>query len=179
MLDNAIPQGFEDAVELRRKNRETVVKYMNPLEIRIDRTLGSDPARLAVVYPSGDQGESRIAADTGFPAVVQVAGTNLHGPLATDRTGLAVVEAGAAQAKSPGPGLGAVDELGGATGNTSPGTDFGAGGELGGSTGTTSPGTDFGAGGELGGSTGTTPPGTDFGADGELGGATGNTPILP
>ncbi len=29
MLDNAIPQGFEDAVELRRKNRETVVKYMN------------------------------------------------------------------------------------------------------------------------------------------------------
>ncbi len=68
---------------------------------RIDRTLGSDPARLAVVYPSGDQGESRIAADTGFPAVVQVAGTNLHGPLATDRTGLAVVEAGAAQAKSP------------------------------------------------------------------------------
>ncbi|HCL3691475.1 TPA: phenazine biosynthesis protein, partial [Pseudomonas aeruginosa] len=25
MLDNAIPQGFEDAVELRRKNRETVV----------------------------------------------------------------------------------------------------------------------------------------------------------
>ncbi|MFG7984194.1 PhzA/PhzB family protein [Pseudomonas aeruginosa] len=26
MLDNAIPQGFEDAVELRRKNRETVVK---------------------------------------------------------------------------------------------------------------------------------------------------------
>ncbi|EPH0637732.1 TPA: PhzA/PhzB family protein, partial [Pseudomonas aeruginosa] len=28
MLDNAIPQGFEDAVELRRKNRETVVKYM-------------------------------------------------------------------------------------------------------------------------------------------------------
>ncbi|EMU2342974.1 phenazine biosynthesis protein, partial [Pseudomonas aeruginosa] len=27
MLDNAIPQGFEDAVELRRKNRETVVKY--------------------------------------------------------------------------------------------------------------------------------------------------------
>lgn len=29
MLDNAIPQGFEDSVELRRKNRETVVKYMN------------------------------------------------------------------------------------------------------------------------------------------------------
>ena len=54
---------------------------VQPLEIRIDRTLGSDPARLAVVYPSGDQRESRIAADTGFPAVVQVAGTNLHGPL--------------------------------------------------------------------------------------------------
>ncbi|CRO14146.1 hypothetical protein PAERUG_P14_London_17_VIM_2_01_10_00942 [Pseudomonas aeruginosa] len=76
------------------------VMLVQPLEIRIDRTLGSDPARLAVVYPSGDQGESRIAADTGFPAVVQVAGTNFHGPLATDRTGLAVVEAGAAQAKS-------------------------------------------------------------------------------
>ncbi len=76
------------------------VMLVQPLEIRIDRTFGSDPARLAVVYPSGDQGESRIAADTGFPAVVQVAGTNLHGPLATDRTGLAVVEAGAAQAKS-------------------------------------------------------------------------------
>ena len=76
------------------------VMLVQPLESRIDRTLGSDPARLAVVYPSGDQGESRIAADTGFPAVVQVAGTNLHGPLATDRTGLAVVEAGAAQAKS-------------------------------------------------------------------------------
>ncbi len=28
---------------------------VQPLEIRIDRTLGSDPARLAVVYPSGDQ----------------------------------------------------------------------------------------------------------------------------
>ncbi|MGV8605059.1 PhzA/PhzB family protein, partial [Pseudomonas aeruginosa] len=29
MLDNAIPKGFEDAVELRKKNRETLVKYMN------------------------------------------------------------------------------------------------------------------------------------------------------
>ncbi len=28
---------------------------VQPLEIRIDRTLGSDPGRLAVVYLSGDQ----------------------------------------------------------------------------------------------------------------------------
>ncbi|HFQ2200757.1 TPA: hypothetical protein ACHP3V_002709, partial [Pseudomonas aeruginosa] len=43
------------------------------------------------------------------------------------------------------PGLGAVDELGGATGTTSPGTDPSAGGELGVATGNTLPRIDLGA----------------------------------
>ncbi|MEX7129120.1 hypothetical protein AB2C75_27735, partial [Pseudomonas aeruginosa] len=65
--------------------------------------------------------------------------------------------------------LGAVDELGGATGTTSPGSGLGAGGELGGATGTTSPGSGLGAADKLGDSTGITPPGTDPSAGGELG----------
>ncbi len=65
MLDNAIPQGFEDAVELRRKNRETVVKYMN--------TKGQDRLRrhelaVAVYGPPIPARPSSFVARTSWPS---------------------------------------------------------------------------------------------------------------
>ncbi|PTC36278.1 phenazine biosynthesis protein PhzB [Pseudomonas paraeruginosa] len=61
MLDNAIPQGFEDAVELRRKNRETVVKYMN--------TKGQDRLRRHELFEDGCGG--LWTTDTGEPIVIR------------------------------------------------------------------------------------------------------------
>ncbi len=63
MLDNAIPQGFEDAVELRRKNRETVVKYMNTKgqdRLRRHELFVEDGcARLRLILPSSSSKECR------------------------------------------------------------------------------------------------------------------------
>ncbi len=64
MLDNAIPQGFEDAVELRRKNRETVVKYMN--------TKGQDRLRRHELFvEDGCGGLWTIAGARGFDGGVE------------------------------------------------------------------------------------------------------------
>ena len=62
MLDNAIPQGFEDAVELRRKNRETVVKYMN--------TKGQDRLRRHELFVEDGCG-GLWTTDTGSPIVIR------------------------------------------------------------------------------------------------------------
>ncbi len=66
MLDNAIPQGFEDAVELRRKNRETVVKYMN--------TKGQDRLRRHELFVEDGCG-GLWTTDTGSPIVIRGKGT--------------------------------------------------------------------------------------------------------
>ncbi|RPY92899.1 phenazine biosynthesis protein PhzB [Pseudomonas aeruginosa] len=62
MLDNAIPQGFEDAVELRRKSRETVVKYMN--------TKGQDRLRRHELFVEDGCG-GLWTTDTGSPIVIR------------------------------------------------------------------------------------------------------------
>ncbi len=58
MLDNAIPQGFEDAVELRRKNRETVVKYMN--------TKGQDRLRRHELFVEDGCGSRALGGKSGM-----------------------------------------------------------------------------------------------------------------
>ena len=69
MLDNAIPQGFEDAVELRRKNRETVVKYMNTKgQDRLRRHELSSRTAVAVYGPPIPARPSSFVARTSWPS---------------------------------------------------------------------------------------------------------------
>ena len=71
MLDNAIPQGFEDAVELRRKNRETVVKYMNTKgQDRLRRHELSSRTAVAVYGPPIPARPSSFVAKTSWPSGV-------------------------------------------------------------------------------------------------------------
>lgn len=70
---------------------------IQPLQVGINRTLGSDPAVLAVVHQVRDQREPGTAAYAALLAIVEAASTDLRGPLGADDAALAVVEAGAAQ----------------------------------------------------------------------------------
>ncbi len=70
---------------------------IQPLQVGIDRTLGSDPAVLAVVHQVRNQREPGTAAYAALLAIVEAASTDLRGPLGADDAALAIVEAGAAQ----------------------------------------------------------------------------------